>query len=458
MTEREPLPGSVRVSRRRAVEFTRKPTSHGAGRPLPGLGSSDPTPPPGFDTLNDHKKIAIMRKAGEVLDIRNPFFRSHEGHTTATTVIDGKTVVNFGSYDYLGLNIERRTADAAHRAIDQYGISASASRVVAGERPVHRELEKAIAGHYHAEDALVFVSGHATNVATISALMREGDLVLHDSHIHNSVVTGSRLCGASRRSFKHNNMESLAELLAQNRGKYKNTLVVVEGLYSMGGDLAPLRELVELRSRFGFWLMVDEAHALGCVGRSGSGSFEHFGVDPGLVDIWMGTLSKTLASTGGYISGSAALIEILKSHASGFVYSVGLPPALAASAKTALDIMHDEPDRVARLHQNSAHFLERARNNGLDCAECAGFSIIPVMVGDSLLAAKLCERLLERGFNVMPIVFPAVPMQSARLRFFITSAHSRRQLSDAAAATQAELARLKSEEFAVNLPPELYEE
>ena len=457
MSQDNPSQRDAKTSRRQAIAFTRRQTGAGSKKPtkdyvpLEKLSSR-------FEGLDAYKEIQIMRQAAEVLGIQNPFFRSHEGRSTVTTVIDGKTVVNFGSYDYLGLNIDRRTADAAHQAIDIYGISASASRVVAGERPIHGALEQALADHYSTETALAFVSGHATNVATISALMHEGDLVLHDAHIHNSVVAGCRLSGASRRSFQHNDMGSLTELLEQNHGKYKNTLVVVEGLYSMGGDLAPLRDLVGLRSRFGCWLMVDEAHALGCVGKTGAGSFEHFHVDPSDVDIWMGTLSKTLAATGGYIAGSAALIDVLKAQASGFVYSVGLPPSLAASAEMALRILHEDPARVKTLRDNGMYFLEQAQKNGLDCAECEGFSIVPVMIGDSLLAAKLCERLLEKGFNVMPIVFPAVPMKSARLRFFITSMHSKKQLSDAIVATRTELARLRDENFAKELPRELFDE
>lgn len=457
MTEPKTSSKDSLKSRRQAVEFTRKRSETLARDNSIKAQTIDAMPPPGFDTLDDYKKIGLMHVAGNALGIQNPFFRSHDGHAGATTSIDGKSVTNFGSYDYLGLNMEPRVAQSAHEAIDQYGISASASRVVAGERPIHSTLEIAIASHYQAKDALAFVSGHATNVSTISALMKEGDLILHDSLIHNSIIVGSQLSGASRRSFAHNDIDALTKLLQDNRSRYNNALVVVEGLYSMDGDLAPLNELVDLRERFGFWLMVDEAHALGCVGKSGFGSFEHFEIDPSRIDIWMGTLSKTLASTGGYIAGSTALIETLKSHASGFVYSVGLPPVLAAAAIDALEMLHELPDRTAKLQNNSAYFLDLAKKCGLNCGDSDGFSVIPVMIGDSLLAAKLCERLLERGFNVMPIVFPAVPMQSARLRFFITSTHTRDQICAAVYATHEELTRLKSEKFAKNLPQGLFD-
>jgi len=409
-----------------------------------------------FDQLDAYKTIGKIRAASEVMGIENPFFRNHDGRASATTRIDGVELINFASYDYLGLNADPRPAAAAKAAIDQYGLSPSASRLVAGERPVHGALEAALAAHYQTDSAVVFVSGHATNVSTIGELMDERDLILHDGLIHNSILVGAQLSGASRRAFRHNDMDALEDLLRQNRGRYQNALIAVEGLYSMDGDIAPLQRLVALKEQYGCWLLVDEAHALGCVGPTGKGSFEACGIDPGAVDIWMGTLSKTLAATGGYIAGSAALVEILKGQASGFVYSVGLSPPLAAAAKTALDILKEEPDRVARLQENARLFLDLAGASGLDTGTAEASSVMPVMIGNSLLAGKLCERLFARGLNVLPIVYPAVPMQAARLRFFITSAHSAAHIRTAVSATAEELARLRDEGFAAILPPELY--
>jgi 8-amino-7-oxononanoate synthase len=446
MTADGSRPGLDADARQRLIAQARqRPT------PLRAVPTPAPVRATPFDRLPDYDTLTKMRAVGAMMGVANPFYRSHDGHASATSMIDGVEVINFASYDYLGLNADPRPAAAAHAAIDTYGVSPSASRLVAGERPVHGALERALARHYRTDAAVVFVSGHATNVATIGELMGEGDLILHDSLIHNSVMVGAKLSGASRRSFAHNDLGALARLLAENRSQYRNALVVVEGLYSMDGDIAPLPGLIALKKQYGFWLMVDEAHSLGSIGATGQGSFEAFGIDPSDVDIWMGTLSKTLGSTGGYVAGSTALVDLLKAQASGFVYSVGLAPAMAAAALTALDILHAEPDRAATLQSNAQLFLDLAAKAGLDTGTAIASAVIPVMVGDSLLAAKVSERLLARGLNALPIIYPAVPMQSARLRFFITSAHSPAQIEAAVRITKEERDRLLAEGFGCDL-------
>lgn len=408
-----------------------------------------------FEDLADYRTIEKMRMVGSVLDVVNPFFRRHEGHAKATTVIDGNSVINFASYDYAGLNADIRTANAAKAAIDSYGVSPSGSRLVAGERPVHGALEAGLAQLYGVPAAMCFVSGHSTNVSTLGYLMTEGDLILYDSLVHNSIQVGMKLSGAARRAFAHNDLAALETLLIENRSRFRNALIVVEGLYSMDGDTPPLADLIALKHRYGCWLMVDDAHALGCVGATGKGSFEACGIDPRDVDIWMGTLSKTLASTGGYIAGSQALIDVLRGHASGFVFSVALAPALAASALCALQILMAEPDRVQQLQANCALFLQLAAAAGLDTGTAGAYSIVPVMVGDSLLAAKLSERLLARGINALPVMFPAVPMQGARLRFFLSSLHSADQIEAAVTATAQELQILRDSGFGTAVPAQL---
>lgn len=400
-----------------------------------------------FADLPEFSKFRKIRAVADRLGIKNPFFRIHDGRAGAETRIGGEVRLNFASYDYLGFNSDARVSAAGHEAINRYGLSASASRLVAGERPIHLELESALAKHYGVEDAVVFVSGHATNVATIGELLTRDDLIVYDSLAHNSILVGAQLSGASRRSFPHNDLAALRHLLEENRDRYRNALIVVEGLYSMDGDVADLPSLIQLKDHFGAWLMVDEAHALGTIGRTGGGSVEHHGIDPTKVDIWMGTLSKTLASTGGYIAGSAPLVELLKAQASGFVYSVGLSPPLAAAATRSLALMQEEPDRVLRLHENGQCFFKLARELGLNTGLGQGLAVSPIIVGSSLKAAKLSERLDDRGFNVLPIVYPAVPMQSARLRYFLTSEHSKDQIEAVVTATSEELTRLNSERF-----------
>jgi 8-amino-7-oxononanoate synthase len=339
-------------------------------------------------------------------------------------MIDGREMINFSSYDYLGLNHHPAVRAAARAAIDRYGVSASASRLVAGERPIHRELEAALAAFYGQEDCLTYVSGHAANVATIGALLGPRDLILHDALAHNSIVMGAQLARAERRSFAHNDLEALDATLTQIRGQFDRVLIVAEGLYSMDGDVCDLPALIEIKRRHQAWLMIDDAHGLGVLGARGRGVSEHFGVDPREVDIWMGTLSKTLAACGGYIVGPAVLIDYLKRAAGGFVYSVAMPPAIAAAALAALHTLETEPERVSRLRAIARHFSAAAREAGLDVGASVGEAIIPIMTGSSIRAVALSQRLAALDVNVQPIIYPAIPERMARLRFFLSSEHT----------------------------------
>ena len=380
--------------------------------------------PRGFRELPGQREMALIRDAAASLQLENPFFRAHEGIAAAHSVIGGREVINFGSYNYLGLNGDPRVQAAAKAAIDTYGVSASASRMVSGERPLHGALEAALAAHYRAQAAVVFVSGHATNVTVIGHLLGLRDLILHDAAIHNSCTEGARLSGAKRLSFPHNDWRAAEAALKEARRGARRALLVIEGHYSMDGDIPDLPRFIEIARRHDAWLMVYEAHALGVVGTRGHGLHEYYGIDPNEVDIWMGTLSKTLSACGGYIAGNASLIEWLKHSAPGFVYSVGLAPALAAAALESLAIMHAEPERVARLHANAALFLGLAREAGFDTGTASAHAIIPVILGSSIAAARYSQLLLARGINVQPIIYPAVAEKAARLRFFISSEHT----------------------------------
>jgi 8-amino-7-oxononanoate synthase len=382
-----------------------------------------------FDRHPLYERLLVPRAAADRLGLQNPFFIAHDGVAGALTRIGGREYINFSSYNYLGLAGHPAVNKAAREAIDRYGTSASASRLVAGERPIQRELEEALAELYGVEDCVVFVSGHATNVSTIATLFGPKDLIVHDALIHNSVLEGARLSGAQRRSFPHNDLGALDALLTDIRGQFERVLIVVEGHYSMDGDTPDLSRLIEIKRRHQAFLMVDEAHALGVLGQTGRGSHEHHGIAGTDVDIWMGTLSKTLAGCGGYIAGSRALVELLKYAAPGFVYSVGISPPLASASLAALRLMQKEPERVGRLQQNAQRFLQLAREAGIDTGRSQGYAIIPAIVGGSLKATKLSNRLFERGINVQPIIYPAVEEKAARLRFFISSMHSEAHLS-----------------------------
>jgi 8-amino-7-oxononanoate synthase len=395
-----------------------------------------------FESLPGMQELKLQRSLADVVGLPNPFFKLHETRAGARTQIAGRGFDNYSSYDYLGLNGHPEVQAAAQEAIATYGTSCSASRLVAGERPLHRDLEAALAAHYSQDACVVFVSGHATNVAAIGTLLGPKDLVVHDSLAHNSIVLGATLSGAERRAFAHNDLSSLEDILSSSRARYQRVLIIVEGLYSMDGDAPDLTRLVDIKKRHGAWLMVDEAHSLGVLGDRGFGLFEEFGVEPGDVDIWMGTLSKTLSGCGGYIAGCTALVEYLKCTAGGFVYSVGMPPPIAAAACKALEILHREPERVARLRANSRRFTERARACGLNIGTSQGHAVIPIVTNNSLVAVALSHALSERGINAQPIIHPAVPERLARVRFFLTSEHTAAQIDTTVDAIAASLAAI----------------
>ncbi|KMW47027.1 aminotransferase class I/II-fold pyridoxal phosphate-dependent enzyme [Ralstonia insidiosa] len=392
-----------------------------------------------FDTLPAYQQVSIIREVSERMGIASPFFRVHEGVAGATTQINGQSYINFANYNYLGLAGDSVVSENAKAAIDQYGTSASASRMVAGERPIQRDLERALADLYEVDDCVAFVSGHATNVTTIGCLFGPGDLILHDALAHNSIVQGAQLSGAKRLNFPHNDWAALDALLTRVRRDYRRVLIAVEGIYSMDGDFPELERFIDIKRRHGAFLMVDEAHSLGVLGATGRGIREHFGLAGRDVDIWMGTFSKTLAGCGGYIAGEQALIDILRHLAPGFLYSVGLSPVLAASSLSALQRMLEEPQRIATLRERGRQFLETAREAGLNTGLSAGYSVVPVIVGSSLKAAQWANALFEKGINTQPIFYPAVEEKAARLRFFICSTHTPEQIAYTVA-TVAQLA------------------
>ena len=399
-----------------------------------------------IDQFEAYQTLKLQKALADQAGLENPFFRLHEGVASALSRVEGREVLNFATYNYLDLNGHPAVIEAGVEAMRRYGVSASASRLVSGERPPHRTLERALAAFYGVDDAVALVSGHATNVTAIATLMGPRDLIVHDRLIHNSVYDGAKLSGAQRRAVAHNDWKAVDALLERERANFEKVLIVVEGVYSMDGDVAPLDKLIEVKRRHKALLMVDEAHALGVLGRTGKGSAEHFGVQGPDVDIWMGTLSKTLCGCGGFIAGCFELIELMKLTASGFVFSVGMPPAVAAASAKAMEVMCAEPERTAALQANGRYFVERSRAAGLDVGRSAGFSVVPIMVGGSALAARLSTELGKQGLNVQPITYPAVEEGEARLRFFLSSAHTKDQIEAATSLVAETLARLRAEE------------
>jgi 8-amino-7-oxononanoate synthase len=403
---------------------------------------------PAYYRVEEFPEYLDLRQRFEMAEasgIGNPYFHVHERVTNDTSRVDGREMLNFSSYNYLGLSGDADVNREVAEAVERYGTSVSASRVASGEKPLHRELEATLARFLGCEDSVVMVGGHATNVSVVGHICGPGDLVIHDSLAHDSILAGAKLSGAGRRAFPHNDWEALDRTLTLVRPNVKRVLIAIEGTYSMDGDIPPLDKIIEVKKRHKAMLLVDEAHSLGVLGRTGRGVGEHFNVNRSDVELWMGTLSKSVASCGGYIAGSKAMVEYLKYTVGGFVFSVGISPPNAASALAALRKLEAHPELVTRLHERARFFLELCRERGINTGLSEGSAVVPCIVGNSWDCLQLAQALGRRGINVQPILYPAVEEHLARLRFFITSRHSEEQLRITADAVAEELALLNPE-------------
>ncbi len=329
--------------------------------------------PPQYFQFDQFPEYVALKQQWQLLastGAMNPYFKVHERVIDDTTVIGGRKLISWSTYNYLGMSGDPEVMKAAKDAIDRYGTSVSASRLVSGQKAIHVELERAMADFLGTDDAITFVSGHGTNETTIGHLFGPGDLILHDSLAHNSIVQGAILSGARRRPFPHNDWQTLDQLLGELRHDYRRVLIAIEGVYSMDGDFPDLPRFVEVKNRHKAILMIDEAHSIGVLGPHGRGIGEHFEVESKQVEIWMGTISKALGSCGGYIAGAKPLVEYLKYTAPAFVFANGLPPNAAAAALAALRLLEEEPERLATLAANSKLFLTLAREARVEYRAC----------------------------------------------------------------------------------------
>lgn len=339
----------------------------------------------------------------------------------ARVMVDGREMLLFASYSYLGLISHPKINAAAKAAIDEYGTGTHGVRILAGSIKLHKELEDKIAAFKGTEAAIVFSSGYVTNLATVSTLVGRGDVVICDKLNHASIVDGCILSRARFVRCKHNDMGDLERCLAEadpSAGK----LVVADAVFSMDGDIINLPEMHRLCKKYNALLMVDEAHSLGVLGATGHGIEEHFGMQ-GAIDIKMGTMSKTIPSVGGYIAADADTIMYLKHAARAFVFSAALPPPAAAAAKAALEVIEEEPQRVAALQRNMHLFIDGLRAKGFDTLQ-SETAIVPIICGrdeKTLLMTKLAQ---QRGLFVLPVLSPAVPPGTSRIRAAVTAAHS----------------------------------
>jgi 8-amino-7-oxononanoate synthase len=344
----------------------------------------------------------------------------------AAVRLGGRRRVVFCSNDYLGLASDPRLKRAAMRAVERYGWGAGAARLISGTSPLHTALEEEIARFEGAEAAVLFATGYMTNLGAVTALVGERDLVVGDRLNHASIIDACWLSRARFRVYPHGDVDALKRILARHtRSKIQNLkskiLVVTDGVFSMDGDLAPLREIAALKARYEFILMVDEAHGTGVFGRRGRGAAEHLGVEEA-VDVRMGTLSKAVGSIGGFIAGRRALIELLVNKARSYIYSTALPPAACAASIEGLRIIREEPGLRRRLWRN-VELLRRALRKAP--LPRVASPIIPLIVGDPQRAVELSQALLERGFLVSAVRPPAVPRGTSRLRVTASAAHTK---------------------------------
>jgi 8-amino-7-oxononanoate synthase len=375
------------------------------------------------NSLSDYasKRFRLAGKA--VLDFGNPFFAPIDS-LGAEAERRGDHFVSFANYDYLGLASHPRVKADAADALDQLGVGALASRLVGGERSTHKLLEEEVAAFLGTESSLALVSGYLTNLTTITHLMAGRDALFIDELSHNSIASAAKSSGSEVVVFRHNDLDHLDDLLAANRENYRNALIVVEALYSMDGDIVDLPRIVEIKERHQAWLLVDEAHSLGVLGATGRGISELAGIDPNRIDLIIGTMSKTLASCGGFIAAKRSITEWMRYSLPGFVYSVGLSPVITAAARAALQLMQEESWRIDRLTKNAELFRQCAQEADLDTGPAIGRGVVPILFGSSQETMLASHYLLEQGFYCPPIVQIGVPKDQPRLRFFISATHT----------------------------------
>lgn len=361
----------------------------------------------------------------------NPYFVCHDSPLLDKSNMAGEEVLNFGSYNYVGMSGRKEVNEAAKAAIDAYGTSASGSRLLAGEKSLHGELEREIADWKHAEAALVCVGGHSTNVTIVGNFCGPNDLIVYDALAHNSIEQGCRLSPATVKPFPHNDVAALESILRTQRKFYEKVLIIIEGAYSMDGDIADVPAFVRVKKEYGCFLMVDEAHSACVIGETGGGVDEYFGLARDDIDIKMGTLSKGLGTCGGYLAGRKCLIEYLRYNLPGFVFSVGLSPALAAGTLAAVRLLRKEPQIMADMRRNIKCFADAARRHRMDICLAGETAIIPVLIGRDEDAFALSNEMRRRGVFVPPAVYPAVPKNKARLRFCVISEHKPEQIERA---------------------------
>ncbi len=379
-----------------------------------------------FEKCHNFRDADVVKQAGLY-----PYFRTISSAQDPVVIIEGRPVVMLGSNNYLGLTNHPEVKRAAQDAIAKYGTGCAGSRFLNGTLDIHVKLEEKLAAFMNKPAALTFSTGFQVNLGVISCLVERGDVVFLDKLDHACIIDGARLGFGSVVKFNHNDMEDFRRRLAVHDSR-KAAMVVVDGVFSMEGDVVDLKELVRIAKAHDCRVMVDDAHSIGVFGANGRGTAEHFGVE-GEVDLIMGTFSKSLASVGGFVAGDERVINFIKHRARSLIFSAAPPPASVASVLKAVEIIEREPERRERLWENTRFMAEGLRSLGFDTCNSSS-PVIPVLVGDDSLAFSWAKRLQDEGVFVNPIVSPAVPPGRAMLRTSYMATHTREHLERALAA------------------------
>ncbi|MGZ5310850.1 MAG: aminotransferase class I/II-fold pyridoxal phosphate-dependent enzyme [Solirubrobacterales bacterium] len=390
-----------------------------------------------FAKVRGHERAEQLEAArqGDLL----PYFRVLESQAGPVVEMEGRETIMLGSNNYLGLTTDERVKQAAREALEAYGTGVTGSRLLNGTTPLHLELERELAEWMQTEDAIVFTTGYQSNLGAISSILAPGDTVICDSSDHASILDGCKLSGARLRPFRHNRMDKLETMLERTRADGSGALVIVDGVFSMEGDVCDLPPIVELTQRFGARLMVDEAHGVGVLGARGAGACELFGLEDE-VDLRMGTFSKSLASCGGFIAGPAEVVEYMRISSRAFIFSASAVPAAVGAALGALRIIRAEgPALFERLLGNAAYLRQGFRDLGLKVVEPgtlpdgseATTPVVPVLVGEDWQAVLLWKALYDAGVYTNVAIHPAVPPGGALLRTSLMATHEREHLDRA---------------------------
>jgi 8-amino-7-oxononanoate synthase len=358
------------------------------------------------------------------------YFRKFQSPQVPESVVNGKSVIMIGSNNYLGLTNHPRVKEAAIKAIENFGTGCAGSRFLNGNLDIHEELEHKLARFFRKEAALVFATGYQTNLGTISSLIERNDVVIIDKGDHASIIDGCRLSFGKIKKFRHNDMGDLERVLDSTKEKSK--LIIVDGVFSMEGDIADLPNIVGLAKAYGAKVMVDDAHAIGVLGKGGRGTAEHFGLE-NEVDLIIGTYSKSLAAIGGFVTGRADVISWIKHLARSMIFSASLPPSMVASVSTALDIIEEQPELRARLWGNTHKMLEGFKSLGYDTG-VSETPIIPILIRDTMKTYEMCKLLFENGVFVNAVISPAVSPGQELLRTSYMATHTEEQLDAVLAA------------------------